>query len=245
MKPKYLLPAGLVVLQLTLLGFPPQRDSDARQALEVQLRSEYRWAQVDGRSGNVLAPGSVFVVLRDGISTNPVVAPLNAQNNYKDGQVKRSALNLFTQEQATAGRFVSGDRVFVTKTEVKDSAVVLSLVSVDPIGGMRTKASVAFQFAKGFWSKTDFNQVARVIDELLGVPQEAMRAAPPPPIQAASAPPPPSPTPAPTVELGATVEQVEVALGPPAIIAEVGRKQIYVYPDLKVTFLDGKVTDMK
>ncbi len=236
MKTLFLRLAGLALLPIAMTGFAPPREVDARQALESQLRTEYRWAQVDGRNGEVISPGAVLIVRREGITTNPVIAPLNAQNNFKDGQIKRSALNLFTQEQATAGRFVTGDRVYVTKTEVKDTAVVLSLVSVDPIGPMRAKASIAFQFPKGYVTTTDFNQVARIIDEVLGVPPEARRRAPPPP------PPPPQPTQ--EVTLGATIAQVRQALGPPERVADLGPKQIYIYPNLKVTFIDGKVTDV-
>ena len=62
-------------------------------------------------------------------------------------------------------------------------------------------------------------------------------------------PPPPPPTgeqpPTKTIEQGQTVEQVIAALGQPARIAKVGVKEIYFYKDLKVTFTDGKVSDVE
>ena len=69
-------------------------------------------------------------------------------------------------------------------------------------------------------------------------------AAPPPPI----APPPPvAPDPEPTkLGLGQTPDQVIAALGQPKSIAKITeKKQIYIYKDLKVTFVNGKVSDVQ
>jgi len=49
----------------------------------------------------------------------------------------------------------------------------------------------------------------------------------------------------PTVGLGQTPDQVTSALGQPKTIMDLGAKKIYVYQDMKVTFNDGKVTDIK
>jgi len=38
---------------------------------------------------------------------------------------------------------------------------------------------------------------------------------------------------------------VKAALGPPEKIVNLGAKQIYVYKDLKVTFVNGKVSDVQ
>jgi len=46
-----------------------------------------------------------------------------------------------------------------------------------------------------------------------------------------------------TVEIGQTPDQVTAILGQPDKILNLGPKQIYVYKDLKVTFVKGKVTD--
>ncbi len=50
---------------------------------------------------------------------------------------------------------------------------------------------------------------------------------------------------APTIALGQTSDQVVAAVGKPKSIMDLGAKKIYVYPDMKVTFNDGKVTDIK
>jgi hypothetical protein len=47
------------------------------------------------------------------------------------------------------------------------------------------------------------------------------------------------------LSVGQTPEQVTVAMGQPKQIVKLGTKQIYVYPDMKVTFVNGKVSDIQ
>ncbi|MGA8580414.1 MAG: hypothetical protein WB579_17140 [Bryobacteraceae bacterium] len=65
--------------------------------------------------------------------------------------------------------------------------------------------------------------------------------APPPPIEA----PPPPPPDTVSVSEGQTIDQVVAALGQPVKKAKVGTKDIYYYKDLKITFVNGKVTDVQ
>ncbi len=44
---------------------------------------------------------------------------------------------------------------------------------------------------------------------------------------------------------GQTTDQVQSALGKPDKIVNLGSRQIYVYKDLKVTFVNGKVSDVQ
>ena len=48
-----------------------------------------------------------------------------------------------------------------------------------------------------------------------------------------------------TIEKGQTTDQVQAALGKPDKIVNLGTKQIYIYKDMKVTFINGKVTDVQ
>ena len=78
--------------------------------------------------------------------------------------------------------------------------------------------------------------------------QELASAVPPSPVATgspapASAPAPPS---APvTISLGQTVDQVTSELGAPKNVIDLGTKKIYVYPDMKITFKGGKVSDVQ
>jgi len=47
------------------------------------------------------------------------------------------------------------------------------------------------------------------------------------------------------IQLGQTIPEVVTVLGQPERIVNLGSKQIYVYKALKITFLDGKVSDVQ
>ncbi len=48
-----------------------------------------------------------------------------------------------------------------------------------------------------------------------------------------------------TIALGQTIDQVVGALGNPTRIIDAGAKKIYAYPDMKIIFLNGKVSDVQ
>lgn len=48
-----------------------------------------------------------------------------------------------------------------------------------------------------------------------------------------------------TIALGQSIDEVVAALGQPKNIVDLGAKKIYVYADMKITFNDGKVTDVQ
>lgn len=51
--------------------------------------------------------------------------------------------------------------------------------------------------------------------------------------------------PTPTISVGQSIEQVTGILGQPKSIADLGSKKVYLFKDLKVTFIDGLVTDVQ
>ena len=133
------------------------------------------------------------------------------------------------------------------------------------------KSQVIFEFAKGFLEAATFAQVQSEFSQVFAIPDNnanANQAPPAAPVQntapaqtsapAAAAAPAPDPVPAPiapppppadqppaTVELGQSTDQVVASLGQPQKIAKAGAKTIYFYKDLKVTFTDGKVSDVQ
>jgi hypothetical protein len=48
-----------------------------------------------------------------------------------------------------------------------------------------------------------------------------------------------------SISIGQTMDQVTAALGQPKSIVDLGAKKIYIYKDMKITFKDGKVTDVQ
>jgi hypothetical protein len=59
-----------------------------------------------------------------------------------------------------------------------------------------------------------------------------------PPITAA----PPTPK---TIAIGQSMNEVTAILGPPVTVVDLGSRKIYKYKDLKVSFKDGKVSDVE
>jgi hypothetical protein len=149
--------------------------------------------------------------------------------------------------------FAIGEKVYVAKMDVsvKNDRVAFVVVECDSCNGVNQqssyKAVVAFQFEKGFLSSADSTKVDNVIGEVFSLDNgtnggqqaqdSSQQQTQEPPAQQA-----PRAQPA-TVELGQSVDQVQAALGAPGKIINLGAKQIYVYKDLKVTFVNGKVTD--
>ena len=168
--------------------------------------------------------------------------------------------------------YVPGEKMWVTQIEVKDDGVVFDLLT-DPVASManmRFKAALTFQFPKGAMPPAD--QVERVIAEVFKVqpgdanaeaaspnappaaPQRARQAAASvqqaaEPVLEPIAPPPPPPdapaAPPKTISLGQTKDEVVAILGQPDKTANLGGKEMYIYKDLKVTFVKGKVTDVQ
>jgi hypothetical protein len=54
-----------------------------------------------------------------------------------------------------------------------------------------------------------------------------------------------APAPPKTIAIGQSVDDVTGALGAPKKVVDLGPKKIYVYDDMKVTFRDGKVSDVQ
>ena len=47
------------------------------------------------------------------------------------------------------------------------------------------------------------------------------------------------------ITLGQTIDQVTQILGQPKTVVDLGNKKTYVYKDMKVVFVGGKVTDVQ
>jgi len=95
----------------------------------------------------------------------------------------------------------------------------------------------------------DGGQISDVISQVLEIqPEEAAQQDQPQDAQAGQqqAQQPESPAqPPPTIQLGQTVDEVTKLLGAPTKVVNLGIKQIYIYKDMKVVFLRGKVADVQ
>jgi hypothetical protein len=156
--------------------------------------------------------------------------------------------------------FVNGEKLFVTKITVDraKNGIVFDLISDSYGDAGRYKATLRFEVPKAALASEDLAQIDPIIAQVIksapadqyisAAPQGGQQVAlaePPPAAQAPiSPPPPPDPAAAPvSIQVGQTKDQVVAILGKPDKIIKVGTKEIYQYKDIKVTFVNGKVTD--
>lgn len=245
-----------------LFGAP--QDQAPKPSIEQQLRKQYPLTRV-GTNGLVIQAGCVLVVQQDGLKATPASYQGYLANSVKKGtHIKTNMVQhiggpgpgVYMKE---AGFFQVGEKAYLTKVEVKDTEIVFSVQSCgscnpaapDPNGAFR--ASLAFQFAKGYLATADFKDVQETIGQVFAIDNSATV----PPAGASVAPqttqPAATPIPAaqsqqaepPTIALGQTKDQVVAALGQPERVAKVGNKEICFYKDMKITFVDGKVSDIQ
>jgi hypothetical protein len=112
------------------------------------------------------------------------------------------------------------------------------------------KAQVVFQFPRGSLAKASAGDVEDTIGQLLSIsddaqPDQGGQAAQPAGQDQQGAQPAAQQAEPQTIEKGQTIDQVQAALGKPEKIVNLGAKQLYLYKDLKVTFVNGKVEDVQ
>jgi hypothetical protein len=242
-------------------------------SLREQLAAQYKPVKMGSDSGgySVVEPGTLLAVQKGGILGVAYSDSSVLSTKYEGGTV-HSPNSLLTKGigfgmgkvgkvQATR-LFQVGEKVYPSKLEVdvtKDE-VAMTIVACDICNRMDpptyNKAKVVFRFPKGTLAKASAGEVEDMIGQLLPIAEDAQQdqgqgqvaqeAADPPatPQQAAETQPEPQAEPK-TIQLGMTTDQVVGTLGKPGKIVNLGVKQLYIYKDMKVTFLDGKVADVQ
>jgi len=165
-------------------------------------------------------------------------------------------------------KFVAGEKFWVTGVTPQKDGIVVATFS-DPYqdpsnpGGDKVHfyGEIKFVYPKGATPAPD--DFVKTVSEVMtvapaddsdkgggqggGAPAQAAAApaAPPAPMAAIAPPPPPTDVPPPTIAIGQTKDQVSAAFGPPTRMAKVGVKEIFYYKDMKVTFTNGKVSNVE
>jgi hypothetical protein len=229
----------------------------------------------DSSGAAVVEQGTVLVVKKGGILGVPYTDQSIFATKYELGVVHSPnpmaskalgfGLGKLGRPAPTTQFFQTNVKVYPSKLVVnlaKDQ-VVMGIVDCDSCNNVDPKtffkADVVFQFPKGTLANTSPSQVEDTIAGLLalddsggdqgnnqgggqqggndqgnqgggGGGQAQQQAPPPDPVQ---------------IEKGQTIDQVKAAIGTPDKIINLGSKQIYVYKDIKVTFINGKVSDVQ
>ena len=238
--------AAVVFAEILLMQ--PAAAQDA--ALADQLKAEYKLAKMglDSTGWSVVAPGTVMVIQKGGILGVPPANLAMPPATYKDGQLHGPNAFVAASVANVSRQLVAGEKVYPIKIDVHGNKIMFTIVECDACNGVQQpstyKSAVIFEFPKDYLSKADPGQVKDVIAQVLAPAQDSSQAAnaEPPTQQQAPSQAPAQPA---TIEPGQTIDQVVGALGQPEKMVNLGKKQIYVYKDLKIVFIDGKVTDVQ
>lgn len=190
----------------------------------VMLKTDYN---------RITQPGVILAVRVPGIYAdiaNTEDAIVNT--NVADGKVSQATgfTAAFGSNTGRSRTLKQNEQVYVTNFLVKHDSVLMELVTVDTTTladgqGTRYRAEVNVKLP-GLDNMTA-DDVKKTIDTIVADPATASA------VQSK------------TVKLGMTTDEIKTSLGNPTKIVDLGAKQIYVYPDMKVIFVDGKVSDVQ
>ena len=216
----------------TALAGDPWKDS-LKQVLESTYTLSKRATLSPDR---ITKQGTVMVVRKGGIT-----ADLSSDLRYSVTKVTDGAIGeeggavpgMFTKERSRV--FKDGERLFVIDIDVYEDGVMLKVMTCETFDinekgstqQRRYKAAVKFMYPKGSGPSQQLTDIKAAIDPVL-VPEAEATAVN-----------------TKTIGLGQTRPQVEEILGKPERIVDLGTKVTYVYKDMKVVFLDGKVADVQ
>ncbi len=244
--------------------------NNAPPSLQEQIKAQYKLVKVgfSGTGLTVLNPGTVLDVQKAGLLGVPPQTMVPCAAKFQDGNLS-SPTGFCPAMMKSVSRFMQvGDKVYPLKIDVSldKDRVAFQIVECDSCNGTEQpsfyKSEVIFQFAKGSLQSTGVSQIVDTIGQVLAIDNgddsqqggqnqnqengndqqgnnqqnsnqgggQAQQQAPQEPQQ---------------IEKGQTPDQVKAALGNPEKIINLGAKLIYVYKDIKVTFLNGKVSDVQ
>jgi hypothetical protein len=250
----------LILLNSEIRAQAPGDPHNSLATILQQLQSLYPTAKATADGTDLVAAGAVLLLQKDHLVMNRVDQMIPAANVYKDGAISNlggamkglgvfSALAKFVPVMGAAGagaadaasanaaamrEFVSGEKFWVTGIDVAPDAVTFHLLS-DPIKDQRYHAVLKFPFVKGAIPSPE--EVAGKVAEVVKVdaPDGGNGAA----ASASNA-----PAATKTIAIGQTRDEVIAMFGVPTKVVQLGKKEIDYFPDMKVTFIQYKVTDV-
>ncbi len=243
-------------------------------SLQTQLTAKYKPVKLgeDSTGVAVIEAGTILDIKKGGILSYPTSNARPFASTYKDGTIHSPGATKIPgwmphassiPGQVSDTKFLTvGEKVYVTRIEVQEKdKVAVFLIECDTCNNVQDpslrRAQVLFQYPKGYLANADVGQLSDVIEQVLAPDtggdnpqqqgqqgQDAQGQGQPAQQQQDAAPAQPA-QPPPTIQLGQTTDQVIAIMGQPDKIVDLKTKQIYVYKDLKVTFVKGKVSDVE
>jgi len=272
-KSHHLIP-GIVLVAATIfpMSLASAQAPSLQEQLAAQYKLVKMGSDTGGYS--VVEKGTLLAIQKGGILAVPYSDSSVLSTKYEGGTIhspsglavvgRKSIMGRFGKEQTTH-LFAVGDKVYPMKIDVnvaKDS-VTVGIVACDTCNKTDpptyNKAQVVFEFPKGSLAAADATAVEKTIGQVLtisdddaqqdkaddkgadkggqqqqgGQDQGQQQQADQPAAEPVS------------IEKGMTPDQVEGAMGKPDKKVTLGVKQIYYYKDMKVIFMNGKVSDVQ
>ncbi len=260
------------------------------KAIQEKLNSQIRLTKATADRSDIVTPGDVVVLEKDGLMMCASNSSYAYSNSYSNGVLAanynnraKSAAKSYARafglsrfglgggasvtDAANNGcpsrKFVSGEKFWITGIDIQKDGILVSTFS-DPYpdssgNQVRYYGEIKFPIENGQAPSPD--DFVKTVSEVFTVQpagenggqdnqggqgaQPGMAPAAAAPMPAIAPPPPPPDAPPPTVALGQTMEQVKAGFGQPLREAKLGAKVIFYYHDMKVTFRNGKVTDVE
>jgi hypothetical protein len=246
--------APVLILTLALASVAPARHGqDQRAEIQKRLAAEFKRTKMTADRSDIATAGSVLDLHKDNLlmaSTEAIAPPTNTYKNgaisFGFGGLMAWNMKLGTANQQATNiaqrKFVSGEKFWVTDYSLNPDGVVFTFYS-DPFNDVRYYAQLKFPFQKNVIPPAD--DLMKQIEEVITAESDAPDAAPADNAAPAAQAPAQSSAPPKTIALGQTTDQVVGILGQPQKIVNLGAKQMYFYPDMKVIFTNGKVTDVQ
>jgi hypothetical protein len=273
-KSHHLIP-GIVLVAATIfpMSLASAQAPSLQEQLAAQYKLVKMGSDTGGYS--VVEKGTLLAIQKGGILAVPYSDSSVLSTKYEGGTIhspsglavvgRKSLMGRFGKEQTTH-LFAVGDKVYPMKIDVnvaKDS-VTVGIVACDTCNKTDpptyNKAQVVFEFPKGSLAAADATAVEKTIGQVLTISDDdaqqdkaddkgadkggqqqqggqdqgqQQQQADQPAAEPVS------------IEKGMTPDQVEGAMGKPDKKVTLGVKQIYYYKDMKVIFMNGKVSDVQ
>jgi hypothetical protein len=256
-----------VAVLFSCLGLSPR---SAAQGLQQKLEAKYAITKTTDDKTDIVTAGSVLILEKDRLLMYATTTGAPPQNTYKDGKLSAGAFAAHEKAQSfgtfighpppksvTTRYYVTGEKFWVTRIDTLADGVVFTLFT-DAVSDIRYYCTLKFVYPHGATPSAD--QVLSTVGEVIKVQQDdsapadnkgeqqaatggdqgQQQGGQPDNAQAqAQAQPPP------TIQLGQTEDEVVGMIGQPEKKIALGSKEIFVYKDIKVTFIGGKVADVQ
>jgi hypothetical protein len=215
----------------------------------------------------VVEAGTVLAVQKAGVLSVPSTTMSTCSAKFQDNKLHPSVGFCAAMFKNISSYLQTGSKVYPLKIDVnlEKEKISFEVVACDSCNGSDSstamKGGVVFQFPKGYLETASAGAVEDTIGQVFSISgdgqsdgqsngqsgdqnqaEQQAQGGPQGAQPATQQQPQAEPQ---TIQLGQSTEQVLAVLNKPEKIVNLGAKQIFVYRDLKVTFVDGKVSDVQ